>query len=346
MMGQYIHDSTVINKMYNCHYINLATAADMLDIGKIGLKKIKKFAYLLLNIRSLIKALRPDLIYVTPNACGGAFYKDFIVVQMLKTMGCKVVAHYHNKGVSTRQDRLIDNVLYRQFFRNLKLILVSERLYGDIKKYVDKEDVFICPNGLPNEETHSMPATCIVNSLTQLLFLSNMMKAKGVYDLLEACLILKNKNLSFQCHFVGKWADITEQEFAQILADKDLTETVFAHGPKYGKEKESFFRQADVFVFPTYYGNEIFGLVNLEAMQYALPVISTNEGAIPDIIDDGITGYIVAKRNPLMLADRIEVLLDKPTLRKEMGQAGKKKFEEQYSFDIFEKRMCEILNSI
>lgn len=46
-------------------------------------------------------------------------------------------------------------------------------------------------------------------------------------------------------------------------------------------------------MFPTYYHNECFPLVLLEAMQHGLPCISTNEGAISDIVDDGVTGYIV-----------------------------------------------------
>ena len=44
-----------------------------------------------------------------PNTKGGAFYKDFIVVMLLKAMGQNVIAHYHNKGVATRQDRVLDN---------------------------------------------------------------------------------------------------------------------------------------------------------------------------------------------------------------------------------------------
>ncbi len=45
------------------------------------------------------------------------FYKDFVVVQLLKAMGCKVVAHYHNKGVTTRQNHIPDKWLYRCFFQ-------------------------------------------------------------------------------------------------------------------------------------------------------------------------------------------------------------------------------------
>ena len=151
MMGKYIHDSKVINEAFDCHYINLTTAKDLADIGKVGVRKIKQFADLLNTIRREVKRLKPQLVYVTPNARGGAFYKDFIVVQMLKMMGCKVVVHYHNKGVATCQDRWPDNRLYKRFFRNIKVILLAEPLYNDIKKYVAREDVFICPNGIPEQ---------------------------------------------------------------------------------------------------------------------------------------------------------------------------------------------------
>ena len=116
MMGKYIHDSQVINNAFDSHYINLTTATDLSNIGKFSLKKIWSFLKLLHLIYRTVREFRPQLVYVTPNACGIAFYKDFIVVEMLKMMGCKVVVHYHNKGVSRRQDKMLDNFLYKIFF--------------------------------------------------------------------------------------------------------------------------------------------------------------------------------------------------------------------------------------
>ena len=105
MVGKYIHDSSIVNERFDCRYINLATAKDLADIGKVGIRKFVQFISLLRRIRKMVKEARPSLVYVTPNACGVAFYKDFIVVELLKRMGCRVVVHYHNKGVSTRQGR-------------------------------------------------------------------------------------------------------------------------------------------------------------------------------------------------------------------------------------------------
>lgn len=149
MVGQYIHDSKLVNEKFEGHYINLTTAKNLQDIGKVGIRKLVDFVMLLRRIRKSLMAIRPDLVYVTPNACGGAFYKDYIVVQMIKRMGCQVVVHYHNKGVATHQKKLLDNILYQRFFKGIKVILLSECLYSDVMKYVKRENVFVCPNGIP-----------------------------------------------------------------------------------------------------------------------------------------------------------------------------------------------------
>ena len=149
MVGQYIHDSQLINDSFDCHYINLAMAKDLTDIGKVGWRKFWQFIRLLHSIRKIVRGVKPEWVYVTPNAAGGAFYKDFIVVQLLKFMGCRVVVHYHNKGVSLRSGHFFDNWLYRIFFKKIKVILLAESLYTDMQKYVKRTDVYICPNGIP-----------------------------------------------------------------------------------------------------------------------------------------------------------------------------------------------------
>ena len=115
-------------------------------------------------------------------------------------------------------------------------------------------------------------------------------------------------------------------------------------GRRYGGEKDVFWKDADIFVFPTYYHNECFPLVILEAMEQGLPVISTNEGGIPDIIDNGNSGYTVEKNNPTALASAIELLIKDPELCISMGKAGRKLFEEKFTEEVFEKRMKECLN--
>lgn len=349
MVGKYIKDSVLINSEFGCHYINLAIASSIENIGKVGIKKLWKFLQLLHSIRREVKRINPDYVYITPNAKGGAFYKEWVIVMMLKMMGCRIVAHYHNKGVSSRQDKWLDNWMYRRFFKNIKVILLAEALYFDIQKYVRREDVYICPNGIPVEELQNSGASVEKKNrnVPQLLFLSNLLVDKGVLVLLDALKGLKDKGCFFVCNFVGgETADIDAKRFVAEVDRRGLNEMAFYKGKKYGQDKDEEFEGADLFVFPTFYHNECFPLVLLEAMQYGLPCISTNEGGISGIIKDGENGFIVGRKDVHSLADKIEILLTDKELRIRMGNAGKEKFQKEFTLEVFEKRFVEILSQV
>jgi len=185
-----------------------------------------------------------------------------------------------------------------------------------------------------------------MTDILQILFLSNMMEEKGVWTLLEACRIVKSKGYRFTCSFVGKWSDISESEFRQRVTMYGLGDSVTAYGAKYGEEKRAFWKQADVFVFPTYYHNECFPLVLLEAMEQGIACISTREGGIPDIIEDGVTGYLVDKKHAVQLADKLIYLMEYPVKLRELGEAGREKFRKEFTLQRFESRMREILTAL
>lgn len=346
MVGQYIRDSKLINSTFDCHYINLTTAESLQDIGKVGLKKLWRFLMLLVSVFRYVRQVKPRLVYITPNSCGGAFYKDFFVVQLLKCMQCQVVVHYHNKGVAKRQNNWFDDKLYKAFFSRLKVILLAESLFSDVQKYVKRNNVFICPNGIPetleveaHDERH--------NAVPRLLFLSNLHEEKGVLVLLDALKILKDRNYSFVCDLVGgETVEINAARFDNEVKLRGLMSQVVYHGKKYGKDKAAFFEQANIFVFPTFYYNETFGLVNLEAMEYKLPIVTTDEGGIPDVVKNGENGLIAKKKDAVSLADCMEKLLEDKDLREKMGENGYRKFKSNFTLNVFEARMAEVLEYI
>lgn len=180
----------------------------------------------------------------------------------------------------------------------------------------------------------------------EILFLSNLLEAKGVLVLLEACRQLKNSSLPFHCTFVGGDADLTVELCSQKVSDLGLTRQVEFVGKKYGEEKAQAFSHADIFAFPTHYHNECFPLVLLEAMQHGLPVVSTFEGGIADIVEEGVTGYLVPKKDAEALAEKLAMLINDPELRKKMGRAGREKFAANYTLEIFEQRLTAILNQL
>ena len=182
------------------------------------------------------------------------------------------------------------------------------------------------------------------NAVPRLLFLSNLIESKGIYVLLEACRMLKEEGIAFQCDYVGGESKMVSGEsFRAAIAAQGLADCVTYHGPQYGAAKERFFREADIFVFPTFYDNECFPLVLVEAMQHKLPVISTMEGAIPDIVTDGVNGFVCAQRDVQALAVALRRLIGDGQMRVDMGQRGYEMYREGMTLEAFEKRFTVIL---
>lgn len=352
MVGKYIHDSKIVNGSFACRYENMMLASDLEDIGKGGVKKVFNLMAQLKRFKKAIKEFLPDLVYITPNAAGGAFYKDFIVVQYVKhclkmySPNAQIVAHYHNKGVANRQNRILDNFLYKRFFKGLDVILLANVLYKDVEKYVANKNVFICPNGIP-ESLQNEPNAERNNPVPQILFLSNLIVSKGVMVLLDALKILNERGMVFACNVVGGETDeLNAQKFLEQIEKRGLKGKVIYAGKKYGDEKKLYFENADIFVFPTFYHNEAFPLVNIEAMEYKLPIVTTNEGGIPDMVVDGENGLICERKNPVALANAIELLLKDSPLRVKMGECGYKKFKNEFALDVFENNFVGALNKV
>jgi glycosyltransferase involved in cell wall biosynthesis len=342
MMGKYLVESKIIRDSFDVSHINLSTSVKLDQIGKKGFHKIFASLKILARVVKALLRKRYDLCYVTLTSSSTGFYKDFLIVLILKLFNKRIVYHFHNKGISAHQERWVDNLLYRYAFRNTRSILLSRNLYVDFQKYVKTENVFFCANGIPlNQFVNQGIRDLRPGEPCKLLFLSHMMIEKGVITLLDACKVLRERGHYFECHFVGAWTNITQDEFKHMVKVRGIDKIVFAHGPKFELDKMNYFLNSDIFVFPTH--NECFGLVLLEAMSFGLPVVATEEGGIPDIVLNDQTGFVIEKDNFTELASKLEILITKPELRREFGVRGKTRVTKHFTIDKFEHNMASIL---
>ena len=341
MVSQYIKDCKELQAEYICDFVNLSTSRSMDEIGKRSLMKYVRFisAYILTLWKLLTH--RYALCYLAITCRGMGFLKDAPFVLLCKLFGRKVVIHQHNKGMSKCVDRQPYKWLLPLVYRNTKVILLSWYLYPDIEKVVKKEQVVICPNGIP-ELFDKEPHFERNNEVPHLLFLSNLIPSKGVYVLLDACKILKDKGYRFVCDFVGgESKDITREIFEQAKNERQLKDYVIYHGPQYGNDKIKFFTDANVFVHPTM--DDAFPLTLLEAMQYSLPIISTDIGGIKDIVEDNKNGYICETNNAVSLATAIEVLIKDKEKRTLFGGNGCSIYKDKFTLEAFNRNITNIL---
>lgn len=124
----------------------------------------------------------------------------------------------------------------------------------------------------------------------------------------------------------------------QRMAEKlGVSEQVRFLGFVEHQEMPRHYQQTDLFVLPS--RRESFGLVLAEAMACGLPVVATAAGAIPEVVQDGMTGILVPPDDPEALAHAVNSLLDDPEKMKTMGTGGAQRVRERFTWDKVAERI-------
>jgi len=339
-----VYDSLLINEHFSIRKIPISYANSLNALGKINTHKIYTFFSILLKLLKELLLNKPAIVYFQISPLGSAFYRDAIFVLIIKLFKTKILFHLHGKGIKEASKNYLNRMLYKSVFHNSDIICLSTLLVSDIEN-VFKGKIHIVNNGVPDAALGKFKV--IERKQTDpinILFLSNLIKSKGIIDFIQALRILNNKNINFIASIIGAEGDFSANELSSIIAEANLTHKVKYLGAMYGEDKNDIIASNDILVFPT--KNDIWGNVIIECMQFKLPVIATKEGAIPEIIDDGITGFLVEKDSPDQIADKIEILKKNPSLLETMGKAARKKYEEKYTLKIFEKNMIDVFEKV
>lgn len=148
VMGLALKNSSVIKEKFNTKFINLLASNSVSDSGKLSITKVIILLSILFKVLTNLIFFRPKICYLALTATGFAFYRDVLLVLLVRLFNVKRIYHLHNKGIS-KQNGKLNSYLYRIVFKNAKVIILSKHLFSDIEQYVEENNTYICPNGIP-----------------------------------------------------------------------------------------------------------------------------------------------------------------------------------------------------
>ena len=339
-------DSKLLNAEFNIIPLPLKFIDDMKEMGKVTPSKLLMMIRYAFRMIYILLFRKVDLAYFTMSPSGGAFYRDVLFITILKMFRKKRLLHFRVKGFKQTVSGKIGRFLVKFTLSNSNIVCLSKHHIHDLDGLITKEP-FIVPNGIRIEKEFLYLAdnyNHVNSAVPKLLFLSNLSVRKGVPELISSLKILHEKGYKFQVSLVGDEWDMTFKDVQQAIDAASLHERIKIEGPKYGREKFEFIASADIFVFPTYF--ELFPGVLLEAMQFGKSIVSTFEGSIPEIIDQGKTGLLVTPKDTEALAEALAYMIDNPEERVYMAKKAKEKFFQEYTLEAFEKRMHVVLEEV
>jgi glycosyltransferase involved in cell wall biosynthesis len=193
-------------------------------------------------------------------------------------------------------------------------------------------------------EFHLPPGTCVI------ALIGRFQEVKGYEYFLEAALQILGRFPNTRFLLVGDnpFGLATGDQYRRkildwIEGDDRLRTRVILAG--FRQDVPRLLRNTDVLICSSLF--ETFGMVVLEAMACAVPVVSTNIGGPSETVLDGITGYLVPPRDSSALADWVIRLLESRTLRENMGLSGRRRVEEHFSLSLCVARVeqvyCDLL---
>ncbi len=191
----------------------------------------------------------------------------------------------------------------------------------------------------PRREPNSPPLVFSVAHFTE---------RKGFHILIEACRILQQRNVPFECIIAGDGAQRPLLE--KMIADYQLRDVVRLPGAVFQENLRDYLNRADIFALPCVVAQngDMDGVpvALMEAMAMEIPTISTTVSGIPELIDDGRHGLLVPPQDPAAVADAIERLLADETLRLKLGRAARQKIVNDFNVDKSAAQIADLFRQL
>ena len=352
-VGLYNFRKELIQKLIelkNEVYISLPKGERVKDLIEIGCKffetpvdrrgtNLVKDFKLLIKYKKILKKLEPDIVLtytVKPNIYGGIMCRLYKIPYICNITGL---------GTATENKSIIQKLilfLYKIALKNVKCCFVqNEENLKFLKdnKIVKKEEKYqLIPGSGVNLEQFKVLPYPKEEKYIKFLFISRIMKEKGIEQYIELAKSMKNENLEF--HILG----FCEQEYEKVLKELQEKNLIFYHGMQ--KNIIPYLKDWSCLVHRSYYP-EGRSNVLLEASASGRPVITTNRSGCKEIVEDGKTGFIVKPRDSEELIKKVEQFINIPRKdRCEMGLKARKKVEREFDRNIIITAYLEQINKI
>ena len=174
---------------------------------------------------------------------------------------------------------------------------------------------------------------------SRLLFVGRLADVKGLPILFKALARLKSKHPGVKLTIAGDGPD--RQRLVAMAGDLGIAQNVSFLGYQTQKQVRELMGQADAFVLASF--AEGVPVVLMEAMAAGVPVVATRIAGIPELVEDGVSGFLVPPGDAKTLADKVDLLLRDSTLRASFGAKGREKVEREFDLAAEADKLCRIL---
>ena len=287
----------------------------------------------LLIVRFFFKATwcRPDLVHLTSSA-GYGLYRDRVFIRIAKLFKIKTIIHWRFGRIPELS--LLKNKEWQTLKKNCELaaasIVIDKPSLNALQK-AGIENVYYIPNPFPVEKLSRYVDKTVERSTNTVIFIGHLIKEKGIFELVAS---IVNMVEPVVLKMIGPYEDVVVNELKKIADKKDNGNWIQFLGKKEAKDVYIELQKATILCLPSY--TEGFPNVVLEAMFFSCPVIATDVGAIPDMLNvdsEQKSGICVPVKDANQLSQAIKNLLLNDKLRLEISKNAHSRLLNEYTIE-------------
>jgi glycosyltransferase involved in cell wall biosynthesis len=288
---------------------------------------------------------RDQIVQLNTSLNTNAIIRDAVLLYLGLLLGRRVIVFIH--GWDEPFEKSLQGYrlrLFRYFFNRATLILV---LGIEFKQKL--LDLGFTANVVVETTCYSSELLSfnvdkdnhIKQEPIRILFISRVVKEKGVFELVLACASLVKRYPQLRLDIAGDGPDL--EELKCFVRSSEATFVEF-HGSVSGTEKWSLFERARIYCLPTYYGEGL-PVTILEAMRFGLPVITTQIGGIVDVFVDKKNGFFVELKSQHDLTSKIEILLSDPNVAEKISDENYQRAVD-FSPKVVAQRLSDLYSAL
>jgi len=279
------------------------------------------------SLISTVESFNPDVIHVH-----NYLHNSILLLMQLAALP-RIVVTFHNEHIHS--DSPIAKSRYLWLRENaICIIAISEF----VKRSIEQSNDFF---GLRLETIYN--GTPLINSAQELghnlLFLGRLVPEKGLGFLISSFYLTLQRHPNLCLNIVGDGP--FRDSFEKLVTDLGIGKSVKFSGWQTGQELDESYMSARLVVVPSAW-REPFGLIAIEAMMHARPILVTDRGGLPEIVDNGVNGFVVQPGDVLGLAARISQIFSDPKLALQLGLGGHAKAMREFSISTMSEKHLRI----
>ncbi len=295
------------------------------------------------NWRRLLAEFDPDIIhvhYVSARASDYFYYRD-VKHLVVSTYGADVVFERDQPPARATVRRI------RSLLNQANIVTATTQfLAAETRRFLPSDKpIHVIPFGVdcdtfrPRVDKSSQPSRPIT-----LGFVKHLTPKYGPEVLLEAFAMIQRRHPDTRLVMAGSgYMEVQLRQRTRALALENHVDFV---GRVPHEDVPRLMQQFDIFVMPSSYQSETFGVAAIEASSCELPVVASNVGGVPEAVLDSETGILVDPLDPVALAEACIELIDHPSLRCAMGKAGRQYVLDRFRAEDTGAKMEALYNSL